>query len=119
MLVRMIIAVIFDSCGFRQHIHTVGATAKRNFTKSRQILLRKEMINRLLRLNRPVNITRFHSLNQFLRLNVHQLDLTCVIKDGIRNPFIDHDAGYGSDSIVQAFNVLYIDRCIYIDSAIQ
>ena len=80
MLIRMIIAVTFRSDGFGKQIHPVGTAAQGNFTKRRKIFNGKEILCCTLSLSRVINFARLQPFNQFLRLNIHKLNLTCVIK---------------------------------------
>ena len=62
----------------------------------------------------PIDLSLLHALQQFFRLDIHQLHLVSLIEHGIGNPLSYHNAGYTRDGIVQALQMLYIDGCIHI-----
>ena len=119
MLIGMIIAVTFRSDGFGKQIHSVGTAAQGNFPKRRKIFHGKEILCRTFGLNRPINISRLNPFDQFLRLNIHKLDLTCIIKYRIGNALMYHNARYRCNGVIKALDMLNIYRGINIYSRIK
>ena len=53
------------------------------------------------------------------RICSHKLHLIRLIENKVRDPFLYSDSCYGSHDIIQAFQMLHIDRGIYADSFLQ
>ena len=119
MLVRMIIAVAFHSDGFGKQIYSVSAAAQGNFTKRRKIFHGKEILCCTLSLRRVIYFARLQPFNQFLRLNIHKLNLTCVVKYRIGDTLVYHNARYRRNGVNKAFDMLNIYRGINIYSRIK
>lgn len=100
MLIGMIIAVTFRSDGFGKQIHPVGTAAQGNFPKRRKIFNGKEILCCTLSLGRVINFARLQPFNLFLRLNIHKLNLTCVVKHRIGDSLMYHNARYRCNSVI-------------------
>ncbi len=100
MLIGMIIAVTFRSDGFGKQIHPVGTAAQGNFPKRRKIFNGKEILCCTLSLSRAINFARLQPFNLFLRLNIHKLNLTCVVKHRIGDSLMYHNARYRCNGVI-------------------
>lgn len=100
MLIGMIIVVTFRSDGFGKQIHPVGTAAQGNFPKRRKIFNGKEILCCTLSLSRVINFARLQPFNLFLRLNIHKLNLTCVVKHRIGDSLMYHNARYRCNSVI-------------------
>ena len=100
MLIGMIIVVTFRSDGFGKQIHPVGTAAQGNFPKRRKIFNGKEILCCTLSLSRAINFARLQPFNQFLRLNIHKLNLTCVVKHRIGDSLMYHNARYRCNGVI-------------------
>ena len=100
MLIGMIIVVTFRSDGFGKQIHPVGTAAQGNFPKRRKIFNGKEILCCTLSLGRVINFARLQPFNLFLRLNIHKLNLTCVVKHRIGDSLMYHNARYRCNSVI-------------------
>ena len=100
MLIGMIIVVTFRSDGFGKQIHPVGTAAQGNFPKRRKIFNGKEILCCTLSLSRAINFARLQPFNLFLRLNIHKLNLTCVVKHRIGDSLMYHNARYRCNGVI-------------------
>ena len=119
MLVRMIIAVAFNSYSFGKQIYSISAASQSNFTKRRKIFHGKKILCCTLSLSRVINFTRLQPFNQFLRLNINKLNLTGIIKYRIGDTLVYHNARYRCNGVIETFNMLNIYRGINIYSRIK
>ena len=85
MLVRMVVAPALNSCIFRKQIDPVCAASQGDFPQGGQVFYGKEMNCRTLCLSLPVDISTRQPLQQLCRFNIHKINLSCLIEDGIRD----------------------------------
>ena len=111
----MVADLALDMGMFGEQIHSVRQAPQSDFPQGGQGLNGEETSRHACFLLISVRQT----LQQFFRLNIHKLDLIRLIKDRIRNSLLLGYSGYGGHLIVQAFNVLDIDRRINMNSGLQ
>ena len=114
MLIGMIIAATFRSDGFGKQIHPVGTAAQGDFPKRCKIFHGEEILCCTLSLSRVINVSRLKPFNQFLRLNIHKLDLTGIVEYRIGDSLVYHNARYRRNGVIKALNMLNIYRGINI-----
>ena len=61
----------------------------------------------------------FHTLLQRMRGNINKFYFVRVIQDTVRKRFPHSNSSNASDTIIQTFQVLYIQCCDHINSSIQ
>ncbi len=102
--------------GFRRNaVEPVGTPPHGDFPQCHQIVLREEILCRQPGLVRVIDLSFPQPVEQFRGLDVHQLDLVRQVEDIIRDPLPDQDPRNGCHLVLQAFQMLDIQRCIDID----
>ncbi len=76
----------------------------------------KEILQRALSLLGNVDFAFLQALNQIVRREVDQLDGVGMIEDGVRHGLAYAHMRYLCDHVVEAFDVLDIDRGVYVDA---
>ena len=94
MFIGMITAVALNSRVFGQKIYSVCTAAQSNFSERGQIFHCEKSRNRSLRLNLGINLSALQALYKILRLDIHQLNLIGIVKNGIGNSLSDSYARY-------------------------
>ncbi len=108
--------------GMRAHmgekllVHPLRRTPKRKFAQRRQITGREIMVERALGLLRDVDLAFFQPLDQLVRRKVDDFDVVRLVEKGIRHGLADADAGDLRDDIVQAFDMLNVERGVNVDA---
>ncbi len=115
----MIITVALDPCALGQTVHPVGAAAQRHFPERRQVLHRKKILHGSFRLRLFIDVPHLEPRYQLSRLNIHQFNLICIVKHRVGDALAHKHLGDGGDRIVQALDVLHIDRGVHIHSRPQ
>ena len=100
-------------------IDLICRVAERNFPQRHQIVRSKKRRQFPLCLPRFINISIFEALQEFFRLDVHQLQLFGPIKNRIRNPLLNDNLSNRSHQVVQAFHMLHIDSCKNMNPRVQ
>ena len=72
-----------------------------------------------MRLEPPIDLPLIQPVQQFLGLDIHQLDLIGVIKHLVRDPFPHNHAGNGRHHVVEALDMLDVYRGVNIDARSQ
>ena len=104
---------------FRNPVYLIRRPPEGNFPQGRKIIQGKKMIHRRAGLLRTVYLPLLQPFQKIRRLNIHKLHLIRLIENKVRDPFLYSDSCYGSHDIIQAFQMLHIDRGIYADSFLQ
>ena len=118
MLLRVAVLPL-DAGIFTDGIDLVGAAPQGDFPQCGQIWNGEKVRHGPLGLLLAIDLAAFQPFHQFGRLDIHDLHLIGPVKDRIRNPLPDGDAGDGGHRIVQTFNMLHIDGGIDIDAGLQ
>ena len=103
-----------------QHLRIDGlcGAAKRQFAQRGQVRFREKMRQRARRFLRDIDFAVAQPLDQFVGRNVDDLDLG-IFEDRVGHRFANADAREGCDDVIQALDVLDVDRRIDIDPRIQ
>ena len=107
--------------GMRPHmaqkllIHALSGAAKGEFAKCGEISGREVMLERPLGLLRDVDLSLFQPLNELIGRDVDDLDIVGLVEKGIRHRLAHADAGDLGHDIVQAFDMLDVERRVDID----
>ncbi len=109
----------FDGMGLHMRkellVDTLGRAAKSEFAKRRQIARREVILKRPLGFLRDIDLALAKPLHQLVRRKVDDFNIVGSVEDAIGNRFPDADAGNLLDNVVEAFNVLDVQRRIDID----
>ena len=104
---------------FCNTVYTVRCASQGNFTKSRKLLSFKKMVHGAFCLHRLVNLSLFHPVQKFFRLNINDLHLIRMVKYTVRNPFPDLYMSNRSHQIIQAFQMLNVNGGINVNPCPQ
>ena len=116
MLIGVITAAVLDPCAFGQQIHPVSAAPQGDLPQSGQVFHSKEWDGCLLLLILPADTAAGYAFQQLRWLDVHQFHLVRLVKHGIRDALLHRNTGNGGNGVVQALDILDIDRGIHVDA---
>ncbi len=97
-------------------VDPLRGAAQCQFAQCRQVAGREIVADRALGLVRHVDLAVAQPLDQVLRRQVDQLDVVGLVDDRVRHRLAHADAGDARDDIVQAFDVLDIERGVDVDA---
>ncbi len=100
-------------------IHAFRGQAKRHFAKRREVAFAEEMLGRLPRALRRIDLPLLQALEQLVGRNIHQFDLGGGIKDRIGDRLADDGPGDLCHRVGPTLQVLNIQRCVHIDPVVQ
>ena len=105
--------------GLHVVLDPVGGPAQREFPQGHQVALAEEIPCRTLGLRRQVDLARLQAPDQLVRRRVHQHDLVRAIEERIGQGLLYPDARDAADGVVQALEMLDIERRVHIDAGVQ
>ncbi len=97
-------------------VHAFGGAAQGEFAERREVRRREEILKRSLGLLGNIDFAFLQSLNQIVRREVDELDRVGPIEDGIRHGLAHTHMGDLRDYVIEAFDVLDIDRGVDVDA---
>ena len=100
-------------------IDPLGGAPQRQFAQRGEIAGRKIMLQRALGLPGDVDLALLQPLDQIVGREVDQLDRMGAVEHRIRHRLAHADMSYLRNDVVEAFDVLDIDRGVDIDAAGQ
>ena len=65
---------------------------------------------------RDIDLAFAQALEQLVGRQVDQLDFVCRLEERVGERLVDADAGNLADHVVQAFDVLHVERRVHVDS---
>ena len=98
-------------------VNPLCRAAKRELTKGRQVSGRKIVLDRPLRRVRHIDLAVMQPFDQVIGRQVDDLYIVGAIDDRIGNRFAYADTGDLGDDVVQAFDMLDVERRIDVDAA--
>ena len=101
---------LFPPGRFDIGVDSPSRLTQREFAQGRQVGLLKEALDRSLSLLGDVDLAPFESPQQFFRCDVHQFEIVGQVEHPVGDCLPHGDAGNLSDHIVEAFDVLDIER---------
>jgi hypothetical protein len=107
------------SPGKKLLVDALGGAPQRQFAQRRQIRRREEMLERALGLLRDVDLALLQARDQIGRREVDELDGVRAVEHRIRHRLAHPDMGDLRDHVVEALDVLDVDRGIDVDAAVQ
>ena len=84
-----------------------------------QIALAEEIADRALGLLRQIDLAFPEPLEQLVRRKIDELDLVGLVKDGIGNGLGNLNLGDAGDDVLEAFQMLHVDRGVDVDAGIE
>ena len=100
-------------------VDRIGGTAHGEFTQGGQISRREVVAKRALRLIGRIDLALPKALYEFVRRQVDQLDLIGALQDRVRNRLAHTHPRDTGDHVVEAFDVLHVQRRPDIDAGGQ
>ncbi len=100
-------------------VHPLGGAAQREFAQCGEVGRREEVLERALGLLGDVDLAFLEALDQVVGRQIDQLDRIGTIEHGIRHGFAHAYMSNLRDDVVEAFDMLDIDRGIDFDAVIQ
>ena len=104
------------SCDLDIPLHAAGSLSQRQFTQRNEIALLEEVLKSPLRLRRDVYFPSSEPLHELIGRDVDQLDLVGSLQYGVRQRLLDRHTCDLGDNIVEAFDVLDVQRRPHIDA---
>ena len=100
-------------------LDAVRGAAQRELAQRHQVALAEEVARRALDLLGKVHLAGLEAGEQIVGGNVDQHHLVGIVEERVRNGFPDRDAGDAADDVVQAFEMLDVERREDVDAARQ
>ena len=100
-------------------VHPVGGSAQGQLAQGYQVAFTEEMFDGALGLAGDIDFAFVQALAQIIGRQVDQHHLVCGIEEGIGHRFAHLDAGHAADHVVQAFEMLNVNRREHIDAGFQ
>ena len=97
-------------------VDALGGAAQRQLAQRHQLALAEEVLHRAFGLFRQVDLAFLQAPQQVLGRKIDQHHFVCRIEHPIGNGLPDADAGDAADHVVEAFDVLHIDRGQDVDA---
>ncbi len=107
---------LVGAVGLNVVLDAIGGAAQRELAQRHEIAFAEEIAGRALDLLGHVDLARLEPRQQFVGGHVNQDHVVCVVEKRVGNGLPHTDAGDAADDVVQAFEVLDIERREYIDS---
>ncbi len=111
---RMIVAVFAHG-----RIDALGCRAQRELAQCDQIALAEKRLERVPALFRRIDLALAHALQQVVGRQVDEFDFVGGVEYAVGYRFAHGDAGDLRDDIVEALDVLHIDRRIDVDAGLE
>ncbi len=100
-------------------VDAVGGRAQRQLAQRDEVALAEKIIGREPRLLGKVDLSLFQALDQVVGRQVNQLDFVGLLDDGVGDCLADDDVGDLLNDVVEAFEVLHVERRVHIDAGIE
>ena len=105
------------------HVHLLadpfGRSPQGQFPQGDQVALREEVGHRPLGLAGDVDLAFPQSLQEVVGRQVHQFHFVGLLEDRIGHRLADHHAGDLRDHVVEAFEMLDVERRVNVDARLQ
>ncbi len=100
-------------------LDAVRGAAQRELAQRHQVALAEEVARRALDLLGNVHLAGLEAGEQIVGGDVDQHHLVGIVEERVRNGFPDRDAGDAADDVVQAFEMLDVERREDVDAGRQ
>ena len=98
-------------------VHPLGGAAQRQLAQGDQVPLAEEPVDRARGGIGHVDLALAQSLLEHVRRDVHQLDVVGPLQDHVGDRLPHLDAGDAGDDVVEALEVLDVERGVDVDPA--
>ncbi len=98
-------------------VHPLGGAAQGKFAQGRQVAGGKVVFDGTARGGRHIDLAIVQALDEVVRCYIDDLDIVGAVDDQVRHRFPHADARDLGDDIVQAFDMLDVERRIDVDAA--
>ena len=105
--------------GLHLRVHPLGGPSERQLAQRDQIALAEEVVDRLPGLLGDVDLAFLQALEEIIGRQVDQLDLVGALEHRIGHRLADDHPGDLRDQIVQALDVLDVQRRVDRDAGVQ
>ncbi|EWS54666.1 hypothetical protein X551_02511 [Methylibium sp. T29] len=110
---------LLDAIGLHVVLDAVGGAPQRQLAQRHQVALAEEVPDRPLRLRRQVDLAGLEPLDQLVGRRVDQYNLVGAIEEGVGQGLVHADAGDAAHHVVQALQVLHVERGVDVDAGIE
>ena len=100
-------------------IDALGRAPQRELAQREQIALPEEALHGALGLRRDVDLALPEALQQLVRREIDELDLVGPVDDRVGDRLAHDDAGDRGHDVVQALDVLHVERRVDVDAGVQ
>ena len=97
-------------------VDPVGRAAQGKFTQGRQVTAREVVAQRTLRIGGHVDFAGLQALDEVVGIEIHHLDVVGTVEDAVGHRLADPDARDLRDDIIQALDVLDVERRMHVDA---
>ena len=105
----------------REHVgvDAFGGAAQRELAQRQQIAALEESLRRTLRLGAEIDLPLAQAHEEILGLEIDDDDFIGAIHHGVGNRFAHAHAGDLRDHVVQALDVLHVQRRVHVDAGVE
>src|SRR5882672_6154844 len=103
----------------RTTVDAVGRGAQRQLAQRDEVALAEEILDRVARLLGDVHLARLQPLEQHVGRRVDHHHLVCALEYAVGDGFLHAHAGDPGDDVVQALDVLHVDRGVDGDAGLE
>ena len=100
-------------------VDAIGSTTQGQLAQGNQVAFTEEMFDGALGLAGNINLAFVQALAQIVRGQVNQHHFIGGIKEGVGHRLAHLNAGHAADHVVQAFEMLNVNRREYIDAGFE
>ena len=100
-------------------VHALGRAPQRQFAQGRQVAAREEAFERPAGLLGQIDLAVGEALDQVVRRDVDDLDVVGRIEHRVGHDLAYADAGDAGDDVVEAFDMLDVERRQHVDAGRQ
>ncbi len=100
-------------------VHPVGGAAQSQFAQGNQVAFTEEMFDGAFGLTGDIDFAFMQALAQIIGGKINQYHFVRGIKEGVGHRLTDLNAGHAAHHVVQAFEMLNVNRREHIDAGFQ
>jgi hypothetical protein len=108
-----------DAVGLHVVFDPVGGAPQGQLAQGHEVALAEEVLRRPFGLRRQVDLARGQPLDQFVGRGIDQHDLVGTVEEGVWQRLVHHDAGDAADHVVEALEMLNVERAVDVDAGCQ
>ncbi len=100
-------------------IDPIGGAPQRQLTQGDQVAFAEEVFDCPFGIFTDIDFAFFQSLAQIVRRQIHQHHFISAVEERIGHGFAHPDTGYAAHHIIQAFQMLHVNRGHHVDPGVQ